>query len=116
MDKNAKESLPYFQDVIEPPLYQTQLVGFVEDDELALELRLGRVLEVFDVSRDDFAIGDEVALAVDHVGDHHDLVNVGVGKLEGQFGCLDVKGQHDAVRPLDEDFVFDNAAAGQEAE
>ena len=60
------------------------------------------VLEVVDVGGDDLPVGDEVALPVNHVGYHHDLVDVGVGELERQLGRLDVEGEHDAVRPLDE--------------
>ena len=46
---------------------------FVEDNEHSFELRLRGVLEVVDVVGDDLTVGDQVALAVDHVGDHHDL-------------------------------------------
>lgn len=36
-------------------------------------------------------------LSVDHVRDHHDLVALGVGKLQREFGGLDVKCQNNRV-------------------
>ena len=93
---------PHLENVVEPLLKQSQLILLVENDEVPLKLWLGRVFEVVDVSRDDLPVGDEVALPVDHVRDHHDLVNVGVGELEGQLGGLDVEGEDDAVGTLDE--------------
>lgn len=47
-------------------------------------------------------IGDQVALAVDHVRDHHDLVGGGVGELQRQLRGLDVEGEHDRLGPLDD--------------
>lgn len=52
--------------------------------------------------RHDLPVGDEVSLAVDHVGDHDDLVDGRVRELEWELGGLDVVGQHDAVRTLDD--------------
>lgn len=38
-------------------------------------------------------------LSINHVGDHHDLVSRCIRELEGQFSCLDVVGEHNAVWP-----------------
>ena len=46
-------------------------------------------------------VADEVALPVDHVGDHHHLVDGCVRELERQLRRLDVEGQDDTVRGLD---------------
>lgn len=40
---------------------------------------------------------DPTYLAVNHVGDHHNLVRLGIRKFEGQFGCLNVKCQNHRV-------------------
>ena len=48
---------------------------FVEDNEHSFELRLRGVLEVVDVTRNDLSVGDQVALAVNHVRNHHHLTH-----------------------------------------
>lgn len=36
-------------------------------------------------------------LTVNHIGDHHNLVGLSIRKLEGQFGCLNVKRQNHRI-------------------
>ena len=36
-------------------------------------------------------------LAVDHVGDHHDLIDGRIGKLQRQFGGFDIEGENDRI-------------------
>jgi hypothetical protein len=96
----------HIQNVVEESLDERQLVDFVEYDEVAFELGLGRVLEVVYVGRDDLAVGDEVALAVNHVRNHHDLVDIGVRKFQGEFGGLNVICKDNAVGPFNDIFSF----------
>jgi len=49
-------------DVLEKPDQRFVLVLFVEHRELALVFRFGRVLEIVNVLRDDFAVYNEEAL------------------------------------------------------
>ena len=52
------------------------LVSLVEDREWARKLGFGSVLEVSDVLGDDLAIDNKKSDAVDHVGDHHDRIDL----------------------------------------
>ena len=47
------------------------------------------------------SIGDQVALTVHHVTNHHDGVNSRIGEFERQFGGLDIVGKHHRVRRVD---------------
>lgn len=69
------------------------LVGLVEDDEKSLVLGSWGVLEVFDVLGNDLAVCDEETLALDHVRDHHDLVNYRVWEFQRELGGLNIPGQ-----------------------
>lgn len=76
----------------------TNLVWLVEDRERPLIAFLRGVLEVVDIFADDFAVRDEKALPVDHVRNHHDLVDCLVGELEWRLRRLDIVGHNDRVR------------------
>lgn len=62
----------------EPALQGGLLVRFVEDVEGSRELRLGCVLEGLDVTPHHCPVHDQVALPVQHVGDHEHLHRTGV--------------------------------------
>lgn len=94
------------EDMVIKPFQQGYFVWLVVDDELALELGFRTVLEVVNVCGDDVAVCDQIALSVDHIRDHHDLVDRRVGKLQGQFGSLDIKGQYNAIGSLNQIFAF----------
>lgn len=49
--------------------------------------------------RHNVAVDNEEALAVNHIGHHHNLVNFHVGEFERQLGGFNVPGQHHGVRP-----------------
>lgn len=72
----------------------TNFVGLVEDRKRALVLRFGRVLKIINVLANDLAVRYEVALPVDHVRYHHDLVDLLVRELERRLGRLNIK-RHD---------------------
>ena len=55
------------------------------------------LFETFNAFGDDFAISDEVALAIDHVRNRHYLVDGLVGELERYFGGFDVKRHYDWI-------------------
>jgi hypothetical protein len=86
--------------VVEPPPEQRLFVGARVHLKRALELGFRGVLERLDISTDDLAVDDQVAFAVEHVGDHEDLVVLRVGKLEGQLCGLDVPSADDRVGAL----------------
>lgn len=87
--------------MLEPAADDCFFVRFVEYGEWTFVFRLGCIFEVFDVFGDNFAVGDEVTLAVDHVGDHHDLVKSLVRKLERLLGDLNIVGHDDRFSTLD---------------
>lgn len=75
-------------------IMQTHLVALVEDYKRTLVLGFRSVLKVVNVFTDNLPVGDEEALPVDHVRNHHDLIILLIGKLERGFRRLDIKG-HD---------------------
>mmetsp|Transcript_45059 Transcript_45059/g.73440 ORF Transcript_45059/g.73440 Transcript_45059/m.73440 type:complete len:1173 (-) Transcript_45059:33-3551(-) len=76
----------------EPALQHRLLVLLVEHDEGALVLRFGGILEVIDVLCHDVAVDDEVALGVQHVGDHIYGIHLGVRELQRGLATLDIEG------------------------
>ena len=75
---------------------------------MAFKLGLGREFEVLDISGDDLSVGDEKAVTVDHVRDHHDLVSGHIGELERELGRLNVVGEDDEVGGVQDVGAFDD--------
>ena len=57
-------------------------------------LGLWRVLKVFNILTHHFAVDDQITLLVNHVRNHKNLIELGVGKLEWQLGGFDIKRAH----------------------
>ena len=79
----------------------TNLVGFVEYNEGSFIALLRCILEILDVLAHNFAIRYEVALPIDHVRDHHDLIDGLIRELQRRLRCLYIICQNDWVRTLD---------------
>lgn len=69
-------------DVLEELSQKSGLIRLVEDGEHAhIVFRLGCVLEILDVLAYHLAVGNEEALAIHDVRNHHDLVKGAVREL-----------------------------------
>lgn len=91
----------------------THLIYLVEDSELPLILLLRRVLEIIDILTDDLTIGDEKSLAIDHVGDHHDLIGLLIWEFEWLLGCFDIISHNNRLSTLNEGgYPFEGECAG----
>ena len=92
-------------DVIEEAHEQGFLVWLVEDCEQAnVILGLRSIFEVSNVFADDFSVGDEEALTVNDVRDHHDLIKLDIWELQRLLGTLNIK-RHDSEVSFVE-FIF----------
>lgn len=109
-----------FAPMLEEASDQCCLVFFVEDDERSFVVWFRSVFKVLYVFRNDFAVGDEVALSsrnrkpsadeaealaatdlsINHVGYHHDLILLLIGKFERCFRRLNVESQNDRIITL----------------
>ena len=69
------------KNVIEELLQQTQLVFFIEDYEGSFKFWSGSILEILHVAGNNLSVANEISLTINHVGNHHDLVNFGIGKF-----------------------------------
>ncbi len=67
-----------FFDMQEKPLQDCLLIRLVEDHERAGIFWLRGIIKVGNILRDDFSVGDQKPLAVNHVGYHHNLIDGGV--------------------------------------
>ena len=81
----------------EEPLNDRFLVRFVEDHKGTGVLRFRSVVEVGNVFRDDLPVGDQEPLTVNHVRNHHDLVDGSIGELQWQLRRLDIKRQNHGI-------------------
>jgi hypothetical protein len=73
------------------------LIRLVEDHERTWVFGFWRVVEVGNILGNDFTVGDEEPLPIDHVRNHHDLIHSGIGKLQWCLACFDIKCQNDGI-------------------
>ncbi len=99
VESHNDNRLGLFQ-VVEESHQSVQLVGLVENGHWKLEIFSWTESELLNVPGDNLSVNDQKCLLVDHVGNHHDLIDVCVGELHGSLGGLDIIGTDDELRFL----------------
>ena len=79
---------------------QGYFVWLVKDNKWTFILIFRGVLEVLNIFADDLAICDQKTLSINHVGYHHNRVDLSVGKFERLLRRLNVKCHHDRICTL----------------
>lgn len=68
----------------------THLIRLIKNGEFPLIFILWCILKVLNVFANDFAVGDQIAMSINHVGNHHDLIRELVREFEWLFRRLNV--------------------------
>ena len=68
--------------VFEEPLYNSPFIRLVENHKWTGIFRLWRIFEVADVLRDYLTVRDQESLAINHIRNHHNLVDHRIGEFQ----------------------------------
>ena len=102
-----------FEQMIEEFLYCCSLVYLVEDGEFSREFGSRRVLKVVNVCAHNLPIDNKEAAAIDHVADHHYLIERDIWEFERHLGRFYVVGANDGIERLDDARVSRNRRPAQ---
>jgi len=85
--------------MVEKPNEQLLFIGFVEDfEEADVIFWLRTVLEILNIFPDHLSVCDEEAFSIDNIRNHHNLIELGVGELQGRLRSFNIERHDPKVR------------------